>query len=110
MATEWKSLQADLPDVPLMASADGCLEAGGEVTILEGLETRNPPAGAAARAAMRTATVRALYGASTQAAALAWPYLDHQARMEWVWVCEFVQRTWIRGMALEEDDAAGVTC
>jgi hypothetical protein len=77
------------------------------VTILEGLETRNPPAGAAARAAMRTATVRALYGASTQAAALAWPHLDHQARMEWVWVCEFVQRTWIRGMALEEDDAAG---
>ena len=78
------------------------------VTILEDLESRNPPAVAAARAAMHTATVRAIRGAPTHAAALAWPHLDHQARMEWVWVCEFVQQTWMRGIASERDDAAGV--
>jgi hypothetical protein len=80
------------------------------VTILEDLESRDPRAVAAARAAMNTENVRAIHGASTHAAAKAWPHLDNQARMEWVWVCEFVQRTWIRGMAPEEDDATWMKC
>jgi hypothetical protein len=80
------------------------------VTILEDLESRDPRAVASARAAMNADNVRAMHGASTHAAALAWPHLDNQARMEWVWVCEFVQRTWIRGMAPEEDDTTGIKC
>jgi len=67
--------------------------------ILDEFDTRDPAAATAARSAFRAENTRALRGGSTSAAALAWPYLDYQARMDWLWACQFVQRTWFRGLA-----------
>lgn len=65
-------------------------------SVLEEMEERNPDAAVAARAAAAARPARALYGASAEAARLAWPYLDVEARLDWVWVCEFVNRIWAR--------------
>lgn len=66
-------------------------------SILEDLEERSPASGAAARAAIRAYAIRRIIGDSTQRAIQAWPYLDAQARADWIWVCHFVHHTWIRG-------------
>lgn len=65
-------------------------------SVLEELEERDPGAAAAARAAAMASPARALYGASTEGATLAWPYLDVEARLDWVWVCQFVNRIWMQ--------------
>jgi hypothetical protein len=77
--------------------------------ILDDLESRDPRSAAAAHAAIRAEHTRALRGASTRAAVLAWSHLDYQARTEWLWACRFVQQIWIRGVSpLFEEAAAGI--
>ena len=66
-------------------------------SLLEELEERDPGAAAAARAAI-SRPARPLFGASTQDAALAWPYLDAEARLDWIWVCQFVNGIWIEAI------------
>ncbi len=68
--------------------------------VLEELRTRNPAAAYEARIAARAMRVRPLVGFSTRAAALAWPYLDYQARSDWLWICRTMRQIWIQG-ALE---------
>lgn len=65
-------------------------------SVLDELEERNPIAAAAARTAARERPGRPLYGASTEDASAAWPLLDVDARLDWIWVCQFVNRTWVR--------------
>ncbi len=65
--------------------------------ITEDLEQRNPAAARAAHRAIETQQVHLLVGHATQSAVLAWPYLDVQARRDWIWVCQYVQQTWLRG-------------
>ncbi len=72
-----------------------------EVVLLE-LQSRDPTAAMEARAAARAMRVRPLAGYSTFAAALAWPYLDHQGRSDWLWICQAMHQIWIRG-ALERE-------
>ncbi|HLJ80022.1 MAG TPA: hypothetical protein VKT52_00970, partial [Ktedonobacterales bacterium] len=57
--------------------------------ILEELDNRDPAAAAAVRSAIRSEKTSALRGRSTRDAALAWQHLDYQARMDWLWVCQF---------------------
>ena len=66
-------------------------------TVMEELEQRNPVAAHAARQATQTQQPYQLVGSATQRALLAWPYLDAQARGDWIWVCEYVQHEWLRG-------------
>lgn len=66
-----------------------------DVVLLE-LESRDPAAACDARIAARPMRVRPLVGFSTHAAALAWPYLDYQARSDWLWVCRTLHYIWIR--------------
>lgn len=66
-------------------------------SVLDEYAERNPEGAALARVAGAGAT-RSLYGESTGAAARAWSHLDFQAREDWIWVCRFVNRTWIHGM------------
>jgi hypothetical protein len=65
--------------------------------VLREYQTRSPQAAEAAREAIRLRRVRRLRGASTFDAASAWSFLDHQARMDWLWACEFVHQVWFRG-------------
>lgn len=65
--------------------------------LLQDLEKRDPSAARAARAVTKSLTVRPLDGVSTREAALAWPYLDYEARADWVWICKAIQHIWIRG-------------
>lgn len=66
-------------------------------SILEDMDRRIPEASRAARAAIHTDSIRQVTGDSTRQATTAWPHMDAQARADWVWVCKFVHRTWIRG-------------
>lgn len=66
-------------------------------SVLDEYEERDPQGAARARAIATTPT-RPLYGASTLAAARAWPHLDIQARLDWIWVCRFVNHTWVHNM------------
>lgn len=67
-------------------------------SVLDDLAKRDPDAAAAARAAAREGPTRALYGASTYEAVRAWRYLDAKARLDWIWVCRFVNQTSIQSM------------
>lgn len=64
-------------------------------SVLEEFEERDPVAGQRARDAAKASPAHLLYGDSTVAATRAWPYLDVQARLDWIWVCQFVNRTWV---------------
>lgn len=70
-------------------------------SVVEEMAERDPEAAAQALAAARENSVRPLYGGSTQQAVRAWPYLDTQARLDWIWVCKFVSHTWIRPAQME---------
>lgn len=76
-------------------------------SVLEDLAERDPAAARAARAATppRRGACSAS-GASTQAAALAWRYLDYEARKDWLWICTAMQQMLMRG-ALELQRAIG---
>lgn len=67
-------------------------------SILDDLRQRNPPAANAVREALAQRPALAYCGHSTISASWTWRYLDAQARRDWIWVCQFVQHTWIRGM------------
>lgn len=71
--------------------------------VLQELQSRDPTAARNARAAVDPMRVRPLVGSSTQAAALAWPYLDYQARADWLWICQTMHQIWIRDMARREN-------
>ncbi len=75
-------------------------------SVLEELEERNPTVGATVRAAATARPARPLYGASTEDASRAWPYLDTAARLDWIWACEFVNRMWIQTMRAALTSAA----
>ena len=64
-------------------------------SVLDEFAERDAMAAEAARAAIRAQPARALYGASTRDAIEAWPHLDIQARIDWVWVCQLVHTTWM---------------
>lgn len=65
--------------------------------VLEELQRRNPTAAREARVAASAMRVRPLFGFSTRAAAQAWPYLDYQARSDWLWICRTMREIWIQG-------------
>ena len=65
--------------------------------VLQELQSRDPAAAREARVAARAIRVRPLVGSSTRAAALAWRYLDYQARSDWLWICQTMHQVWIRG-------------
>ncbi len=67
-------------------------------SIVDDLEQRDPPAAGAVRGAMAQQPVLMYHSRSTWYAARSWGYLDAQARQEWIWVCEYIQKTWIRGL------------
>ena len=67
-------------------------------SIVDDLGERDSDAAAAARTAASASPVRALHGWSTQGALRAWAHLDVQARLDWIWVCQFVNRIWLRSM------------
>ena len=71
--------------------------------VLEELHARDPAAAHNAHAAARGRRVRPLVGSSTHAAALAWPYLDYQARSDWLWICQTMHQIWIRSVMRRED-------
>jgi hypothetical protein len=74
-------------------------------SVIEDLEHRNPVAAQAARQAIQTQQAYQLVGSATQRAVLAWPNLDAQARCDWIWACQYVQRAWLRGyLAAHEGD------
>lgn len=76
-------------------------------TVLEDLAERDPDAARAARAAtLPRWRACSASGASTQAAALAWRYLDYEARKDWLWICTAMQQMLMRG-ALELQRAVG---
>lgn len=85
-----------------MFEAGRARDAMWEVVLLE-LQSRDPAAARDARAAARPMRVRPLVGSSTHAAALAWPYLDYQARSDWLWICQTMHQIWIRGVMSRED-------
>lgn len=64
-------------------------------SVLDEFAERDATAAEAARAVIRAQPARALYGASTRDALEAWPHLDVQARLDWVWVCQLVHATWM---------------
>lgn len=64
-------------------------------SVLDEFVEHDAIASEAARAAIRAQPARALFGASTRDAVVAWPHLDGQARHDWVWVCQLVYDTWI---------------
>ena len=65
-------------------------------SILDDLAQRNPPVAGAVRETLALYPALAYPGHSTLAARWAWRSLDGQARQDWIWVCQFVQHTWIR--------------
>lgn len=67
-------------------------------SILEDLNRRDPAAARDVRDALSQQPLLMYQSRSTRYAAWAWSYLDTQARQEWIWVCEFVQHMWIRGL------------
>ena len=74
-------------------------------SVIEDLEQRNPATAQAARQAIQTRQAYQIVGSATQRAVLAWPYLDAQARYDWIWACQYVQRAWLRGyLAAHEGD------
>jgi hypothetical protein len=77
--------------------------------VLEELQVRNPAAAYEARAAASAMRVRPLFGFSTYAAARAWPYLDYQARSDWLWICRTMREIWIRGAMEHEAPVIAVT-
>lgn len=64
-------------------------------SVLDEFAERDATAAQAARAVIRAQPVRALFGASTRDAVAAWPHLDVQARLDWVWVCQLVHSAWM---------------
>jgi len=75
-------------------------------SVVDELAERDPAAADAARTAIGQEVARALYGSSTRDAVRAWPYLDAQARLEWVWVCQLVHTIWARDLATETASAS----
>lgn len=67
-------------------------------TVLEDLADRDPAAArAASAAALPQRRVCSASGVSTRAAALAWRYLDYEARKDWLWICTAMQQMLMRG-------------
>lgn len=64
-------------------------------SVLDEFAERDAKAAEAARGVIRAQPARALFGASTRDAVAAWPHLDVQARLDWVWVCQIVHNTWM---------------
>ena len=75
-------------------------------SVVDELAERDLAAASAARAAIGQEVARALYGSSTRDAVRAWPYLDVQARLDWVWVCQYVHTLWARDLAPEMSPAS----
>ena len=75
-------------------------------SVVDELAERDPAAADAARAATGQEGARALYGSSTRDAVRAWPYLDVQARLDWVWVCQLVHTLWARDLATDIESAS----
>ena len=75
-------------------------------SVVDELAERDPAAADAARAAMGQQVTRALYGSSTRDAVRAWPYLDAQARLDWVWVCQYVHTLWVRDLPTEMESTS----
>ena len=67
-------------------------------SILDDLEWRDPARAQAVYDVLAEQPTVAIVGHSTTGARVAWPYLDTQARDDWLWVAQFVQRVWFRGM------------
>lgn len=74
-------------------------------SVVDELAERDPAAADSAHAAMGQEVARALYGSSTRDAVRAWPYLDVQARLDWVEVCQLVHRLWARDLVIETESA-----
>jgi hypothetical protein len=66
-------------------------------SILDDLEWRDPARAHAVYDVLAERPTVAIVGQSTASARIAWPYLDLQAREDWVWVAQFVQHAWVRG-------------
>lgn len=64
-------------------------------SVLDEFAERDAIGAEAAWADIRAQPARALFGASTRDAVEAWPHLDIQARLDWVWVCQLVHNTWM---------------
>jgi hypothetical protein len=66
-------------------------------SILDDFEQRDSAGAQAVYSVLAEQPTRVIVGASTSSARVAWPYLDLQAREDWLWVAQFVQRAWVRG-------------
>ena len=64
-------------------------------SVLDEFEERDAAAAEMARAVIRAQPARALFGASTRDAVVAWPHLDVQARLDWVWICQVMHNIWM---------------
>lgn len=64
-------------------------------SVLEEFAERDATAAEAVQAIIRAQPARALFGSSTRDAAQVWSHLDVQARIDWVWVCQFAHDIWI---------------
>jgi hypothetical protein len=66
-------------------------------SVVDELAERDLAAASAARTAIGQEVARALYGSSTR---------DAQARLDWVWVCQYVHTLWARDLATEMELAS----
>jgi hypothetical protein len=64
-------------------------------SVLDEFAERDPKSAAVARDMIHAQPARALFGASTRDAMEAWPYLDVQARRDWLWVLQSVHTSWM---------------
>jgi hypothetical protein len=64
-------------------------------SVLDEFAERDATAAEAAWAVIRAQPARALFGAATRDAVVAWTHLDVQARSDWVWVCQLVHASWM---------------